>query len=240
MSLLNEEDYEDLPSDDREAFAKLQGIAWQRVREEGEDSDGDPPARVALDYMTEVAALAHQFDVPGINYHLESNSGWVSNYREFVRAVQYQLVQIRVQRSRREQKNSLTISGPGRERIQHHLEQLKVEISASSIDEKRKRALLDKIADFEVELAKKRFNLAAAMAVVALIAATASDSAGALEGAMKLATSISVAIGNEKAEDDERQLALPKREPLKAIPDMRPSHQVSKNIAFDVEDEVPF
>jgi len=237
MAYLTDEDFDDLPDDDGEAFAKLESISRSRLMACERDQNDNLPFEEIMGYMNEVAALAAQFDIPDITYERDPNSVF-SAFGDFTRRVEFRTVQIRAQRARRDRRNSIAISGPGRERIQHYIERLKAEIEAANIPEKRKRALMEKVADFEAELAKKRFNLAQAMMVVALVAASANDLGGAFDGVSKIVQSISEAIGTEKLEDEERQRLLPPREPFKAIPDMRPTPATA---SFDMsDDQVPF
>jgi len=237
MAFLKDEDFDDLPEDDGEAFAKLEAVSRDRLLMLQRDGDENLPYEEIMGYLNEVSALAAQFDIPDIIYEREPNSIY-SAFGDFTRRVEFRTVQIRAQRARRDKRNSVAISGPGRERIQHHIERLRTEIETANIPEKRKRALLDKIAEFEAELAKKRFNLAQAMMLVALVAASANDLGGAFDGVMKIVHSISETIGTEKLEDEDRQRLLPPREPFKAIPDMRPPVTTA---AFDADDdEVPF
>lgn len=236
MAFLNDQDFEDLPDDDGEAFAKLEAISRDRLLMLQRDGHDNLPYEEIMGYMNEVSALAAQFDIPDISYEREPNNVLVE-FGDFTRRVEFRTVQIRAQRARRDRRNSVAISGAGRERIQHHIERLKAEIEAADIPEKRKRTLLEKIAEFEAELAKKRFNLAQAMMVVALVAATANDFGGAYEGITKIVHAISEALGEEKLEDENRQLLLPPREPFKAIPDMRQQVAV---VSIDADDDVPF
>jgi len=237
MAFLKDEDFYDLPEDDGEAFAKLEAVSRSRLLECGRDRDDNLPYDMLMGYMNEVSALADEYKIPDISYDRQANNiQW--EFADFTRLVEFRTVQIRAQRARRDRRNSVAISGPGRERIQHHIERLKAEIEAADIPEKRKRALKEKIADFEAELAKKRFNLAQAMMLVALVAASANDLGGAFDGVAKIVHSISEAIGTEKLADEERQHLLPPREPFKAIPDLRRSVPTT---SFDMsDDEVPF
>ena len=237
MAFLKDEDFDDLPDDDGEAFAKLEAISRDRLLALQRDGNDNLPYEEIMGYMNEVTALAEQYDIPDIIYERDPNSIY-SAFGDFTRRVEFRTVQIRAQRARRDKRNSVAISGPGRERIQHHIERLKEEIQAASINEKRKRALMERIIDFEAELAKKRFNLAEAMMLVALVAASANDLGGAFDGVAKIVHSISEAIGTEKLEDEERRRLLPPREPFKAIQDMRPEKGAA---SFDSEDgDVPF
>jgi hypothetical protein len=95
------------------------------------------------------------------------------------------------------------------------------EIREADIPEKRKKALLDKIADFESELTKRRVNLAAVMAVIALVSSAIHDNAETLIESPKIVHAISAIFGAAKAEEDEATPKLPKPEPFKAIPDFR-------------------
>jgi phosphoglycolate phosphatase-like HAD superfamily hydrolase len=240
MGYLTTEDYDDLPADDGEAFAHLEAISRQRLYAEGRDQDGDIPFEDMLRYMNEISALADQFEISDISYDAQPEGHYGLEFARFTRAVDYRLAQIRVRRSRRRQRDSVAINGPTREKIQHYLERLKAEIREADIPEKRKKALLDKIADFESELTKRRVNLAAVMAVIALVSSAIHDNAETLIESPKIVHAISAIFGAAKAEEDEATPKLPKPEPFKAIPDFRqkPSKAAA---AFDTDDdEVPF
>lgn len=240
MGFLIDRDYEGIPEDDRDAFAHLESISRDRLHRTEKDRDGDPPWDAVMSYMNEIAALAEQFDIPGIQYDDECDN-YRHEYSRFTRAVDYRLAQIRVQRARKAARQSVEISGPGRQKIQHYLEKLKAEIEAADIPAKRKRALLDRLAEFEVELAKRRFDLVKAMALIALVAAAANDFVGVFKDAPNLIGSITQVIGAEAVAEDERRPQLAKPEPFRAIPDMRPQPpaQDSKP-ALDLDDDVPF
>lgn len=249
VAYLTDDDFENMPEDDHEAFVTLASICRDRLFDTPTDNNDNLTWEAVTDYMNEVTALAEQLGIEGIYYSPEYDT-YHSEYARFARSVEYRLAQVRIQRARRNRKSSISISGPGRERIQHHLERLKAEISAADIPEKRKRTLLNRIADFETELAKKRFNLAAAMAVVALVAATAADFSGVLKDAPSLMDAISAVLGHEKQKDDEalERLRL-EHEPLKAIPDMRPkpepkpvqvARSASGGFPDDLDEDVPF
>ena len=241
MGYLTNDDYDDLPADDWEAFAQLEAISRERLHAVQRDRDGDIPFEDMLRYMNEIAALADHFEVPDISYDPEPDSHYSHEFARFTRAVDYRLAQIRVRRARRNQRDSVVITGPTREKIQHYLERLKEEVSAASINDKRKQALLDRIAEFEAELSKRRVNLAAVMTVVALVSSIGHDNAETLIDSPKIVQSISALFGAAKTEEDEATPRLPKPEPFKAIPDMRRTPVQTANL-FDttLDDEVPF
>lgn len=247
VAYLTNDDYENLPEDDQEAFTVLATLSHSRLQQTETDTHGNLTWVAVMDYMNEVTALAEQLGIEGIHYSADYDQ-YHSEYSRFARSVEYRLAQIRIQRARRNRKSSISISGPGRERIQHYLERLKAEVHDADIPDKRKRALLDRIADFEVELAKKRFNLAAAMTVVAMVLAMSADSSDLFKDAPSLVNSIAEALGREKVEDDQAlERVRLSYEPLKAIPDLRqPERSPAPNGEFgggfpdDFADDVPF
>ena len=241
MGYLTNDDYDDLPADDWEAFAKLEAISRERLYSVQRDRDGDIPFEDMLRYMNEIAALADHFEVPDISYDPEPDGHYSHEFARFTRAVDYRLAQIRVRRSRRNQRDSVAITGPAREKIHHHIERLKEEVSAANIPDKRKQALLDRIAEFEAELAKRRVNLAAVMTVIALVSSIVHDNAETLIESPKIVQAISALFGAAKTDEDEATPRLPKPEPFKAIPDMRrKTVQTASGFGSGLDDEVPF
>lgn len=239
MGFLKDADYADLPEDDGDAFAYLESVARERLFE-SDRYDGNLAYDEIMEFMNEVSALADHFEIPDISYDREANNAQVE-LGAFMRSVEYRTVQIKINRARREKRNSVELSGPARKRIQHHLEKLKSEIAESDLPEKRKRALLEKIADFEAELAKKRFNMIVAFGMVALVAATVSDTGSSFEHLSKLAHLISSEFGEEKAVEEEK--LLPPSQPFKALPDMSPkgrSDSGKVQLANLEDDEIPF
>lgn len=240
MGYLRNEDYDDLPSDDGEAFAKLEAISRERLYAEERDRDGDIRFEDMLRYMNEITALADQFAVTDIFYDAQPEGHYSQEFARFTRAVDYRLAQIRVRLSRRNQRESVAITGPTRERLQHYLERLKVEVNAASIPNKRKQALLEKIAEFEAELGKRRVNLAVVMTVVALVSSVVHDNIETLIEGPKIVQAISALFGAAKIEEDEAMPKLPKPEPFKAIPDMRKPDRTVSALDSDLDDDVPF
>ena len=226
----------------------LETISRNRLHSAERDRDGDIPFEDILRYMNEIAALADQFEISEISYNPQPEGHYSQEFARFTRAVDYRLAQIRVRRSRRNHRDSVAIASVTREKIQHYLERLKTEVGAADIQAKRKKALLDKIADFEAELTKRRVSLAAVMTVLALASSVIHDNAQTLIEAPKVIHAISALFGTAKAEEDDAAPALPKPHTFKAIPDMR-TKQASVKVAGgfgsggfsdDFDDDVPF
>lgn len=243
MGYLTNEDYDDLPNDDGEAFAKLEAISRDRLYTVGRDRDGDISFEDMLRYMNEIAALAEQFEITDISYDAQPEGHYSYEFARFTRAVDYRLAQIRVRAARRSKRESVAVTGPTRKKIQHYLERLKEEVQAANIPDKRKNALLDRIADFEAELTKRRVNLAAVMTVIALVSSVIHDNTETLIESPKIVQAISALFGAAKIEEDEATPQLPKPESFKAIPYLRtapPTARVSSPIDDDLDADVPF
>jgi hypothetical protein len=240
MAYLRDEDFEELPENDGDAFTRLEAISRERLHNAETDTNGNLTYESIMGYMNEIAALASEFNIPDISYEQEPDN-YHTEFGRFTRAVEYRLAQIRVQRARRLRRNSVALTGTRRERIQHFLERIRDEIQGADIPDKRKRALLDRLADFERELAKNRFDLMKAMALFALAAAAAHDFVGTLNETKELVQSISAVLGSAQIEDEEAAKLLPQHEPFKAIPDLRQDAKAA-NPAFDadLDDDVPF
>lgn len=242
MAFLRDDDYDDLPEDDGEAFAKLEGIARSRLHETLMPDEKYFEYEECLRYMNDVSALGHELNVPDLSFDHEADNMTVE-YARFTRSVDFRLTQIRLQRARRIRRNTIAITGPTREKIQHHLERLKEEVTNSNIPEKRKQSLLGRIADFEAELTKRRVNLAAVMTVIALVSSVVHDNAETLVEGPKIVQSISALFGAAREDEDEAARLLPPPQPFKAIPDLRPNQpQTRKSIAAPDkhDDDVPF
>lgn len=223
MPFLNHRDYENLPDDDEEAFSYLVSLIDERVKEAETDNYGNLSFMTIGDYMNEVTALANQFGIPDINF-TPPDEDYQSQYNNFQWSVQARLTRFRVVKSRRDTRLSVEVAGPTRQRIQHYLEKLKAEITKANLDQKRVKALLERIKDLELELAGgKRVNLAIVMAVVALTLQAAHDAGDILLDARKYAGAISQLIGSEKVKEPD---ALPHARP-KRIEDQRPSPKKS-------------
>lgn len=242
MPFLKHRDYENLPENDEEAFSYLVSLIDERVKESETDNYGNLSFMTIGDYMNEVAALAEQFGIPDI-YFTPPDEDYHGQYNRFQWSVQARLTRIRIAKSRRDTRLSVEVDGPARRRIQHYLEKLKAVISKADLDQKRARALLDRIKDLEVELAgAKRVNLAVVMAVVALTLQAAHDAGDILLDARKYAGAISRLVGSEKVKEPD---ALPSASP-KRIEDQRPSGKPTpvasrpKHEPPLYDDDVPF
>lgn len=221
MGYLTDADYDDLPEDDGAAFSMLETLARNRLYESERDRDDDLFYDETMRYMNEVAAIAEEFGLTGIEFNEEADNH-KREFARFTRAVDAKLSQIRIQRARRDRRNSVALSGSSREKMQHYLEKLKVEVSASDLPKKRRTSLLDKITEFEAELAKPRFNLALAMSLVAMVTATAHDGGEILTSAPNMTKAFLEIIGKDKQEETDRQDALPRYVQPKQLQDQRP------------------
>lgn len=237
MGFLRPSDYENLPDDDHDAFVALEAIARARLHETETDQYENLSHYETMRYMNEITALAEHFGLSGITYN-EDNENHFDEYAKFTRKVEYQAAQIMVRVARRNRKNSVEITGADRMRIQHQVSRLRDEVENSAIPASRKRALLDRIADFEAELAKQRFDYLKAAMVAALVTAAANDFVGTLKDAPEVIQSITKVLTEADMTGLEYRMSLPPTTPVRALPDLRATRSPVPEKPFD--DDVPF
>ena len=171
MAFLTDQDFENLPEDDRDAFTALEALSRERLYQAERDREGDITWSAMVGYMNEIAALAKSYALDDVTFDRNPDNPR-NEFEDFTLKVEYAISQIRVERTRRRKKASVALSSAGRQKIQHHLERIKTEISESTLPEKRKKRLLEKLATFESELTKARTELWTVMAFVALVTST--------------------------------------------------------------------
>ncbi|MEO1167687.1 MAG: hypothetical protein AAFW97_03135 [Pseudomonadota bacterium] len=244
LPLLSREDLADLPDADQEAFVQLEEIARRRLYENGEDDqNGHVYYPHMAEYMTRVSALAEEFGVPGIQYNRSATTE--NEFNRFIHAVDFQTTQINVRVARENAKSLVDFRDNSRTKIQHHLEQMKQIIIESDIPERRARSLLDRISDFEKELAKRRVNIAVAMAVIALSLAAARDFQEIATDLVRPTEAITEVVSQEQVQHEETtqlrvELAKAKQlnAPPKAITDQTTDR--AKGAFDELDDDVPF
>lgn len=235
MGYLTDADYDDLPEDNGAAFSALEGLSRDRLHSAERDERGDMYVEDLLRYMNEISAIAAEFELQGVEWDEDSEN----HYREFARftrAVDAKLAQIRIQRARRNKNNSVALSGNSRQKMQHYLENLKAEVASSNLPDRHKNALLDKIREFEIELAKPRFNMALALSFVAMVTTIAHDGGETLVAAPNIVKSVLQIFHTDKQAEDDAKAALPRyvepkklkdhREPAPARPPKSTSTQI--------------
>ncbi len=164
------------------------------------------------------------------------------DYLQFKTDLDHYLTQLLLDNMSRAKRDSVPISSDLKTTVRTYVFHLRKLIEeADDIDETKRRVLLRRLADFEIELEKKRLNLVA----VTVLAITLLSAPGALwssaDAMNKLVTNILRVVGEAKLADDAMRRLAPSEAP-KAITGPRPEepsmHKTPSRSKMD--DEVPF
>lgn len=155
MSYLRDSDFFNLPEDDAEAFIHLEGISRTRLLESIHGEFSSDSYDAIYRYMNEITAIAMELNVGDLYFETETDS-YNTEFKRFLMSVDSIIARLRVQRARRDRQGVLELTGAAHGTIQAHLVRLKSEIRATGMAETRKRSLLDKVDDLELDIVERR------------------------------------------------------------------------------------
>jgi hypothetical protein len=228
-----EQVYANLPDDPEQAFVVLEKFFREQSEGKLARTDNSTDQRVIyVDYISKVIAainelgIAAQFEtkIPRIN-EVDFNT-----YAEFGKDVQHYRTMLQIRQSRRNKGYSVQFDSATKQKIRHHIEQLRIVIEKLEVDQAKKEILLKRLDAFVAEVDRDRTRFEAWGAVVIQAAEVLGDSAEKAEPARKWLDSIGRLIwGAKNDEDAAKQLPPPKE--VKQIEPPRSS---------DKDDEIPF
>lgn len=155
MGYLRDSDFFNLPEDDAEAFIHLEGISRTRLMENIRGEFSNESYDAIFRYMNEITAVAMELCVGDLYFDPETES-YNAEFKRFLMAVDSIIARLRVQRARRDRHGVLELTNAAHGTIQAHLVRLKSEIRATGMAETRKRSLLDKVDDLELDIVERR------------------------------------------------------------------------------------
>lgn len=250
FDFITQDEIDDLPDDDPQAaFVRFVRIAQRRLGErttqlDAQDQSGWEELNEArLGFMNVVIAAAKNYEIePFASLSVPRLKDFgVNDHRQFKADLDHYLTQLLLDNNSRSKRDSVLIPPELKDSIRTYIFHLRKLIeTASDLDEPKRQVLLRRLADFEVELDKKRLNLMA----VTILAITLAGAPGALwssaDAANKLLTNILRVVGEAKLTDDAtRQLPSPAA-PM-AITGPRPNEVVQRDFGqLNMDDDIPF
>lgn len=253
FDFLTQDQIDDLPDDDDEgAFLKLVNHATRKLSEltagldESQEHDWAQIRDYRYSFVNVIAAAAQQYrvrafeglDIPEFK---DFDSG---DYRKYRDQLDHYVTQAVLAASIKARRTTVQLSPDTKVLIRKYTSDLREIIERAELDGKKREALLDKLAAFEAELEKKRFNLVA----VTMLAIGLLGAPGALaesgEVAFRLLGQVFKAIAEAKAEEDNRT-PLPDRSgerPSIVLPRRLGKRvtQARESFSADLDDEIPF
>jgi hypothetical protein len=224
--LISAEELEKLPEDDDRAFVTAESICRRNVLtaiRQDQTERGEYAEEMRLQYIATISALAEQFGVHGLAYPDVQNA--YQAYADFSRAAQAEAAKIIARNRRSRHAFSVELSSKTRARIEQQIANLRRAIDESELPGRRKTALHGKLDELVAELRNnRRISFGKAMAVLAVVAASAGNLGGAVAGVAEAPLALNniihlIGIDKEAEEAEIARLGVPAR----ALPAPRPA-----------------
>jgi hypothetical protein len=249
--MLTDEDYIDLPEDNELAFVQMEREIRKKHDARIENSEGNSGVYqdTHQEYINETLAAANALEIDHFYAWNTPPEGKeiFDAYRSLSLAVAQFVMQVRIRHSRRLKRYSVALDSATKEKIRHHLNQLKDLAEKLEIPPAKREAIFAKIVALEMEMERARTRFEVVGALI-LDAATVIGQAGEkLEPWRKWLDSIAGLLGRAKERDVENP-ALPAPQERRRIepPKPRPSPMERKpakgggKYAWELDDDIPF
>ena len=156
--MINDEEYVDLPEDKELAFLHLEKEFRTKLEENLEHSENNNSyVYYYREYVSMVMAAATELDIDyfdGTDWSITDRNSW-DDYKSFALAVAQYRTQVRIRHSRRTKGYSVALDHATKEKIRHHLTQLKELASKLEVPETKRDAIFAKILTLEKELERE-------------------------------------------------------------------------------------
>lgn len=238
--MIADDDYFDLPEDAELAFIQLEKKFRAQLDERLDKADNDSPVfQYYQEYINSTLAAAKGLHIDYLSKFETpvSDSQIYDEYRAFSLAVQEFTMQIRIRHSRRAKRYSVALDSAAKEKIKHHLTQLKELTEKLEISTAKRESILAKIAALEEELQRERTRFEVVAAFILECATVAGEAGEKLEPWRKWIDSIANLIGVAKGKDSQNP-ALPAPEERKKIEP--PKRQLPPPRDDRLDSDIPF
>jgi hypothetical protein len=247
--MITDDELENLPEDPELAFVQYEASLRKRIQYAIARGDGEEGSAQELhfEYMSHVLGMVNAFD-------LEALKGWSmpsadesweiiqGTYRQLMADVDFNNIQIRIKNARRKKVYSVALDHSAKQKIRHHLGQIKEVVDKLEVSESKKEALYSKIGALEDEVNRDRTRFDAAMALVLEVGDTAGEFGKLLKPIKEFMDSITGVIKAAKGDEEQRYPSLAAPETPKQIesPKKQLPSPENNNGSGDLDDEIPF
>ncbi len=241
--LIPEETYTALPEDPHDKFAILVRVAQTNLaRLLDQTGSGDFAVEIRSQFISIIAGIAEALGIEGLP-RLSGDLADYNKYQTFQVYLAGVVAKMRLQGQLVTKPYSVELGRVTKARIQQQIEQLRQSIDSSTLPDKKKSALIEKLDEFDLELAKARLSFARTMAIAASIMTIVGGGTAALANLPEATTSIVTIIrliGDDKEKEEQERVRL--APPQKALPDLSMVATKPKFASFDddLDDDVPF
>jgi len=238
---MDEDDvYANIPADPELAFLHLEKHFKDVLDAQIERAGNDGPSGVVyVEYIGKVIAAINELGLQTavINQQLPLIEDVnYQTYQNFSKDVEHYKTALKIRNARRVQGYSVQLDFATRQKLKHHIEQLREIFAKLEVDEKKREALLSKLVELQKEVDRNRTRFDSYAALV-MEAADTTGEAIERSKVKSLLDSIGRVIWGAKKEEEEQRRLPPRTEPKQIEPPRIPSR--SRTVG-DMDDEIPF
>jgi hypothetical protein len=244
FDFITQEELDELPEDKPAAFMMFIRHADKRLRDltrslsSGEESDWEELQEARYCFQNIVLAAGKRLGVePFVSLSMPRRDRYNKgndDYRQFRADLDHYMTQLLLDSSMRGRRESVLIEPGDKDRVRSYLHGLKVAIDQSNFSDAKRGALLKRLAEFEVELEKKRLNLLAVTMFAFQILSVPGSLWASYEVVSKLTSNIMQVVAEAKAAEDEQRRLPPTEAPTALLPARKEREPA------DLEDDIPF
>ncbi len=246
------DEWEELPEDNDEAFAKVITLAQPRLRERlrmeqewaerSEDYSGIRDAQHG--FMSSLVGVAKSYSITAFaDRGIPHPSDWDNHANsQFQSDLNHFLAQVTARKAIRLRQASVAMDNKSKDRLRSYLHGLKIEIDKSSMSEARKAVLLDRLAAFEKELDGRRINILTVSLIVMEILGVPGSVWASHEVVKRLSGSAIECVGQAKIAENEvmaSRLPTPTLQITSAAREakIKAAHSLGN---YEINDDIPF
>jgi hypothetical protein len=232
--------YTDLPDDPEQAFIILEShfrdLCDEKLRNMHQD---DNPSIFYVEYIGRVLAAIEELGLSTVFNDRVPKIGDVNyaTYLDFNKDVEHYKTMLQIRHSRRAKGYSVRFDEVTRQKIKHHLQQIREIVVKMEIDEQKRDALLVKINTLDFEVDRERTGLDVFGDFVVGTAGILGEAAEKAEPIRKWIDSIAGLIWGARKEDESKKLPAPPER--KQIEPPR-SPQPKPGSSSEMDDDIPF
>jgi len=238
--MIKDEDYFDLPDDPELAFLQLEREARSVLEGRIEGGDDDSPFyEYYQEYINSTLAAARGLQLDYFEFWETPTDRHETYdvYRKFSLEVAKYTMQIRIRHSLHAKRYSVSLDEATKQKIRHHLNQLKEIADKMEISTAKREAILSKILALEMEMERERTRFDVVASFILESATVAGEAGEKLEPWRKWIDSISGLLGRAK-EKDTQNPSLPLPGERKKIEPPKPKLPSPKRETLG--DDIPF
>jgi hypothetical protein len=239
---MDEDDaYATIPADPELAFLHLEKHFKDVLDAQIDRAGNDGPNNVVyVEYISKVLAAIAELGLQTavVNQQIPSIEDVnYQTYQNFSKDVEHYKTALKIRNGRRIQGYSVQLNLATRQKLSYHIEQLRDIFLKLEVDEKKREALLSRLAELQKEVDRDRTQFESYAALVMEIADTTGE---AIERSRvrSLLDSIGRVIWGAKKEEEELRRLPPRTAPKQIEPPKVP--QVPSRKAGNSDDEIPF